>query len=358
MENFRYSAIDGGARTGGTQGAQMNGGRGENGTPGTGPKQAPGIWPHAVAGLGAGLVTALVLGVAAEVPVYANVAEPTNSPSPSVHTVVEPDGTVTVTVSGTWEWTTLKGATASRPCDSRFGAGWAVAWHDPKDHGYQLSTLSASVTVHVGSTGVNPANTDHRVSYDTTDPCGTFTQTDSPAPGDGTVSGTWTGTHTYSSVSSMPPSVCVVTFDVTGNSTRTGPDPSRLLFTNTDNSVADALAGGGTWDTTPGGPNCLAVSATTTTTPTTPTTTTTTTTPTTATTTTQPVSSPSQPSSPPTQPGPVSPSAPATTTSASLAFTGVGPGLRLLAGAGVGLVVFGGGLLLTRRRRHVIASSS
>lgn len=347
----------------------MNGGRGENGARRRGSAGERGIWPHALAGLATGLFTVVVLNLAAAVPGYANVAEPTGSPSPTVHIVDNTGGTVTVTVSGTWDWTTLKGLDATHPCDSRFGVGWAMQWHDPNDHGYQLSTLSATVTVHVGSTGVIAANTDHKVSYDSADPCGTFTLTNSPAAGDGMVSGTWTGTHTYSSAASMPPAVCVVTFDLLANTTKTGPDPARLLFTNTDNSVADALAGGGTWDTTPGGANCTALSESTTTTTTSttsttttstiPTTTSTSTTSTSTTTTTQP-SSPGQttvPSQPTDTAGPVT--SPATAVSSgSLAFTGFGPGSRLLTGAGVGLVVFGGGLLLTRRRRPLADSGT
>jgi len=215
-------------------------------------------WRRWVLGGLAAVVASLAVNAAGDVAAFANVAEPVNTPVPSVSTVVNTGGTVTVHLSGTWNWTTLKNATSSDPCDSRFGVGWAMVWKDPNDKGFALSTKSATVSVNVGSKGVDLLNTDDKVTYDQQKPCGTFVETDSPSPGDGIATGTWTGTHTYSSTSSVPSSVCVVTFDITGNTSK-GPDPSRLLFNNLDNSVADAIAASGSWNTVPGGPNCIAL---------------------------------------------------------------------------------------------------
>lgn len=185
-------------------------------------------------------------------PAFANVATPQSTPAPSVSTVNNSDGTVTVTVSGQWKWTTLKGPSTKFPCDHRFGVGWAMVWNDSNDSGTALTYNPGPVTVDVGSTGTDPRNTDHSVAYNHADPCGTFDQ------GSKTASGTWTGTHVYASKSVLPAETCVVTYDLTGNG-RGGPDPARLEFTNADNSVRDSLKATGTWDTTPGGANCVAL---------------------------------------------------------------------------------------------------
>jgi hypothetical protein len=208
-------------------------------------------------GLALSTVAAVVAGAGAA---FANVAQPQTTPAPTVSQVSNPNGTVTVGVSGTWAWTTLKDETSARPCDHRFGVGWAMVWNDPKDRGFPLSYSSGSVTVRVavGSEGSNPLNPDKSVSYDHTHPCGSFTLTNSPQPGDGTASGTWSGTHVYTDAASVPSSVCVVTYDLTGNPTGApGPDPARLRFNNDDNSVRRALLDNGAWNSSPGGPNCV-----------------------------------------------------------------------------------------------------
>jgi len=108
---------------------------------------------------------------------YANVATAVTSPPPVVSVTQNADGSVAVTVDGGWTWPTLKSPSATHPCDSRYGVGWAMAWNDPDDPGTTLTYVSGKtlVRVHVGSKGVDPANTDDHVSYDHADPCGTFT---------------------------------------------------------------------------------------------------------------------------------------------------------------------------------------
>jgi hypothetical protein len=195
------------------------------------------------------LITALLAADNA----FANVATPQSSPPPTVNVVDNANGTVSVSATGTWKWTTLKNPSTTHPCDSRFGVGWAMIWRDPDDSGTVLSYDGGKVKVGVGSKGVDPANTDDMVTYDHSDPCGTFDAAT------GAASGSWTGTHVYESLSALPSSICVVTYDITGRNT---PNQSRLLLTNADNSVRDALQNGGTWDQTPGGPNCFEVSPT------------------------------------------------------------------------------------------------
>jgi hypothetical protein len=163
-------------------------------------------------------------------------------------------GTATVSASGTWSWPySSLGATSSRPCDHRFGVGWGIVWNDSADAGVALT--SNGVTLHVGSTGVNAANTDDKVTYSQTDPCGTFTETNSPKPGDGDVSGSWKATHIYASLADVPADICVVTYDLGPG---TSPAAFRLKLTYTDNSFDNAFTTGGAWNSTPGGPNCIA----------------------------------------------------------------------------------------------------
>jgi hypothetical protein len=188
-------------------------------------------------------------------PAYANVAIPTMSPPPTVSVAVH-HGAPTLTITGPWTWSTLKNPTTAQPCDDRFGVGWAMAWYDPNDPGTVLSYQGGAVKVHVGSTGVNPKNTDNMVTYDHAHPCGTAFD-----PTTKTDTGTYTATHTYAGVQAVPTEICVVMYDLTIATSGSGPDPARLQLTNADNSVKDALMSGGSWDTTPGGPNCAGVRA-------------------------------------------------------------------------------------------------
>ncbi len=311
--------------------------------------------------------TSLVLGgilivLAAAGAASANAAFPVQHTTPTATLTRNSDGTVTVHVQGKWIWpfgtSENEGidATATHPCDSRFGAGWAVVWNDPDDPGYTEtyhdpgpSTAGPHVTIGVGSKGVIPSNLESEVLYDHAKPCGTFTQTNSPARGDGFVSGTWSATHTYPSSVSLPSVVCVILYDIIGDT----PSPSRINLRNNDNSVAWSLKDTGAWNQVPGTPDCGAVpttpSSTTTTTTTIPKqpTTTTTTVPknSTTTTTVAPVTKSSSSSTTTTAPPP----SPVTAGSSSLAFTGVGSGELAFAVAGFILLIAGVAMKLLRR---------
>jgi hypothetical protein len=185
---------------------------------------------------------------------FANSATPTNQPTPTGAIVVNGTGSAAVSVSGTWSWPfSSLGATSVHPCDHRIGVGWAIIWNDPNDSGTALST--SGVTVHVGSTGVDPVNTDQKVTYNASDPCGTFTETNSPNPGDGNVAGNWTGTHTYPNVADVPAEICIVTYDLGPGKS---PAPNRLKLSYDDNSFTHSFDNGGTWNSTAGGSNCTA----------------------------------------------------------------------------------------------------
>jgi hypothetical protein len=190
----------------------------------------------------------------------ANAPGPTDGVTGTAY--VNPNGTVTVTVGGTWLWpfssTSFPGglkATVQHPCDHRSGAGWGVLWEDPQDPGFTetYSSRTQSMTVNIGSRGINPQNSDNHVMYNSVDPCGTFVETDVPAQGDGNVNGTWKAIHTYANASMVPASVCVVTFDLGFGVT---PAPKYLKFSNDDNSIAWSLQDMGRWDNSAGGANC------------------------------------------------------------------------------------------------------
>jgi hypothetical protein len=284
--------------------------------------------------IGATLLTCLSASAA-----MANAASPTASPLTSGSVVQNADGTVTVTATGNWVWAfgvespTTAGldATVNKPCDTRSGVGWGIVWSDPNDPGfaenYHSNSRIPQVTqmVNVGSRGANPLNGDEQVMFNARDRCGTFVQTNVPRPGDGYDTGTWSGTHTYSSAASLPTAICVITYDLGFSKP---PGPHRLSFDNNDNSVQWALFKSGTWDSSITDDNCAKLP------PAVP-------------------APPTTPSPPPvvktvshTAPAPQAPSpAPvvtrATSPSGTLAFTGFGTIGQLLALVGVILVLLG-----------------
>ena len=300
-----------------------------------------------------GTVLAAGLGIGAA---YANAALPGINPSANT-AFIEPDGTVVVTVQGTWNWpfsglphTEGLNATLGTPCDKRIGVGWGITWNDPNDPGIVVSygARGQAVTVGLGSIGTNPANTDQSVrSNGPPMRCGTFTQTNIPGFGDGFVSGTWIGKHTYASVHALPSLLCVVTFDLGFGPT---PAPKYTKFdTNDDNSIVWQLKlNQGGWSQSPAGPNCMPM-PTPVLAPSPP--------PTTPTPTLAPVITPSSPSGPAT-PAALRSTVPATAparpaSSGTLAFTGFGRVGQLMCLVGFVLVLLGLLLYFVDVRRTV-----
>jgi len=288
------------------------------------------------------VAVALTGGVLADAPAaMGNAASPTASPMLPGSVVINANGTVSVTAAGTWIWvfgrespiTQGLDATTRHPCDSRTGVGWGVVWNDPNDPGFAESYHTnnrnppVSYTVHVGSRGYYPVNSDDQVEYNASHPCGTFHQTNNPGPGDGYDAGTWSETHVYKNVASLPKFVCVITYDL---GLAKPPGPHRISFGNNDNSVQWGLYNAGYWNTLAMGQNCEAlvapVSAPTTT----------------VTTTARTVSH--------TTPTTIRPAA-VTKPSGALAFTGFGPDGRLLVLFGLLFILAGGGIYLGWRRR-------
>ena len=249
----------------------------------------------------------LALGTASAA--WANAAAPTNTPAQTSTVIDNSNGSVTVTVTGSWIWEfsltpkTTQGidVSAAHPCDDRFGVGWAVIWNDPNDPGYPqtFQTANGKATVNLGSKSLLDGNAQGSVLWDKTKPCGTFVQTNTPDQGDGYLTGQWTATHTYTNNATVPASICGVMYDLGPGKRAPGRREQKL--SQNDNSVWWSLYNTGTWSPTDGNPGCVTLSA-----PISPP-------PTTGTTAAVVVKT-----TPPTTP-------PATAPAHSLAFTGTGP---------------------------------
>jgi len=141
--------------------------------------------------------------------------------------VVNGDGTITVTVSGTWTWDSH-----NTDCNiDRYAAGWQVDWNDPNDPGFHVTTLGAD-SIDVGSTlAVNGNTVDNAVKFNagpTPPRCGTFVN--------GHPQGTWGPiSHTYAAGTDPTTiSPCALMYDIHGDST--GPsNPDKDLVAGGDN---------------------------------------------------------------------------------------------------------------------------
>src|SRR4051812_11018997 len=125
---------------------------------------------------------------------------PDASPTTTASVLTNPDGSVSVTVNGTWAWPTH----GNKDCNlDRYAAGWAVAWNDKDAPGNFVGTLNGT-PYYVGT----PA--DNAVHYYSSAPrCGVLN------PAVGYPTGSWgPQTHTYANAGAVPPSVCVVTYDI------------------------------------------------------------------------------------------------------------------------------------------------
>jgi len=166
--------------------------------------------------------------------------------------VVNGDGSITVTVQGTWVW-----STHHSDCNNdRYGVGWQVGWEDANSPGNFLATLD-STDIYVGVASTDTYNTaDNAVHYQDAAPrCGTYDS------GLGYNSGSWGPiSHTYAP-GTNPADIhpCAVVYD--GHLKDDGLDPKDAYATSTG-------APGGKWaddnsvtsnDQTPAGDVCAAI---------------------------------------------------------------------------------------------------
>jgi hypothetical protein len=162
-------------------------------------------------------------------------------PAPTGSITSNTNGTVTVTATGPWTWAvgTATGdvnATASKPCGPDFGVGWGVAWNDSADPGYALKYGTAATELVGSTTAVNGNAADESVHFDPApNSCGTLSG--------GAVTGTWTDSHTYANASSVPTSICVVTYVLKNANQATHPN-QYLVDKNKHNSFHSAVKAG------------------------------------------------------------------------------------------------------------------
>jgi len=135
--------------------------------------------------------------------------------------LVNPDGTKTVSVQGTWQWTTHH-----TDCNTdRFAAGWAIDWNDPAQPGNVVGTLN-HVTVDVGTATANALNAADNFVHFYPGPlparCGVFGPHGSTSYN---VGGWGPVVHTYGP-ESTDIRVCVVMYDI-HNATRKGGPKAR-----------------------------------------------------------------------------------------------------------------------------------
>src|SRR4051812_42939405 len=144
--------------------------------------------------------------------------DPQSTAVANVH--VNTDGTVDVTVQGTWAWPTHKS-----DCNTnRYAAGWAVNWDDKDAPGNFVGTLNG-VSYSVGTP------TDNTVHYNTSPRCGVYNGSYN--------TGSWGPmTHTYKSTATLPSTICLVTYDIHGTTTpKSGDLVAGGSGHNGDNSV-------------------------------------------------------------------------------------------------------------------------
>ena len=176
----------------------------------------------------AGVTSLMIGGVFVVASGLAAVADsPDVAPTTTASVSTNPDGSVTVTVQGTWAWPTH----GNKDCNvDRYAAGWAVAWNDPKQPGNFVGSLHG-VNYYVGTP------TDNTVHYKTSPRCGVLD------PAIGYPTGGWgPDQHTYASAADLPASVCAVTYDIHNGGGNAGGIKSGDLVAggngrNGDNSV-------------------------------------------------------------------------------------------------------------------------
>src|SRR3954471_19283051 len=153
---------------------------------------------------------ALALVAALAVPAIAAADAPDVTPnSMSASSVRRADGTIAVTIQGSWQWTTHH----SNCNTDRAGVGVAIDWNDTNQPGNVVTTLNG-VTIDVGAasaTALNPADNAVHPTLGSTFSCGTFNG--SYNTGDFGTNGEFQ--HTYSA-DALPPSICALTYDVHG----------------------------------------------------------------------------------------------------------------------------------------------
>ncbi len=193
--------------------------------------------PRRMGGRAAAVVLSSVVLVAFGATTASARPKPANPPAPTGTITTSAGGAVTVSATGSWSWPVGTGtgelnATAKQVCGGYYGVGWGMVWNDPSDSGYTITYKKKGVpySVNVGSTTGTDSNL---VSYDATNPCGSYSAT--------AVSGQWTATHTYAA-GTLPPLICVVSYVL--KHPRAGHKKMYQVNTNKNNSFHTAVKQG------------------------------------------------------------------------------------------------------------------
>lgn len=131
------------------------------------------------------------------------------------------NGTVTVSVNGTWNWGALSGSSVQDKCEGRYGVGWSVDWSgitNSPTPGYAWSIGKKKATgkyFHVVALNGNTWVTSHQMDgiYPFTGPCTPQELALDPTG----PSGPWSATFTYPDKSMVPPQICGNLYDLHGS---------------------------------------------------------------------------------------------------------------------------------------------
>ncbi len=178
------------------------------------------------AGVKFGVVFAAVVtgvGVATVAPALANAANP--NPDTTATAMVNADGTVSVTVAGTWSW-------PGQNCAGRYGEGYAVDWWGigpSATPANSFSLTNATMVTSPTTTTTGTITPDGSIAikgdgffhvssdYNGQDINTSSTCTDTTIGGQQGSTGSWSAMATYPSQSDLPPAICVNMYDEHGN---------------------------------------------------------------------------------------------------------------------------------------------
>ena len=185
-----------------------------------------------------------VVGVVTAAPALANAANP--NPNTKAMETVNANGTVTVKVSGTWDW-------PGQNCAGRYGEGWAVDWwgvsssSSPANpfsltHATIVTSPATTTTGTITPAGSIPIKNDgfFHVSADYNGQTinSPSTCTDTTIGGQQGSTGSWSAMATYPNKSDLPPAICVNMYDEHGSEGKPSGSASDFSAVNDhDNSI-------------------------------------------------------------------------------------------------------------------------
>jgi len=171
---------------------------------------------------------------------------PNPNPDISATSSFNPDGTVTVSLKGTWVW-------PGQPCSGRWGEGWAVDWwgvsgSQTPANNFTLTNVSLIPSFGQRTSGSESAagaiqipnnggffHVGTMYNDETVNSASTCTTTGSG--GSAVSSGSWSATATYPNNGDIPPSICVNGYDEHGSQGKPGGASDISPIHDGDNSI-------------------------------------------------------------------------------------------------------------------------